>query len=72
MQKVNRSGDGTLAAIIATDDFNERTLAWDDGLEKKVADLTPQQIVEALRRNLDMSAVSIIKAGDFTKAAAAK
>ena len=72
MQKVNRSGDGTLAAIIATDDFNERTLSWDDGLERKVADLTPQQIVEALRRNLDMSAVSIIKAGDFTKAAAAK
>lgn len=71
-QKVTRSGDATLAAILAADDYNGRTLAWEDDLEKKVAALTPQQIQEALRRNLDMSAVLIVKAGDFQKAAAAK
>ena len=70
-QKVTRSGDGTLAAILATHEFDGRTMTWDDDLEKKVAALTPQQIQEALRRNLDMSAVSIVKAGDFKKAAAA-
>ena len=54
-----------------THEFDGRTMTWDDDLEKKVAVLTPQQIQEALRRNLDMSAVSIVKAGDFKKAAAA-
>jgi predicted Zn-dependent peptidase len=36
-----------------------------------VAALTPQQIQDALRRHVDTSAMSIVKAGDFAKAAAA-
>jgi hypothetical protein len=37
-----------------------------------VSALTPTQIVEALRRHLDVSAMSIVKAGDFKKASAPK
>jgi zinc protease len=50
-------------------DFDEFTMSWDADLEKKVAALTPQQIQEALRRNLDVATISIVKAGDFKKAA---
>jgi zinc protease len=71
-QQVSRSADGQIAATLATRDYDERTLAWDGDLEKKVAALTPQQIQDALRRNLDVSAMSIVKAGDFKKAATAK
>jgi zinc protease len=71
-QKVSRSSDAQIAATLATRDFDDRTLAWDEDLEKKVAALTPQQIQDALRRNLDVSAMSIVKAGDFKKAATAK
>ena len=69
---MNRSGDAPLAATLATRDFDERTMAYDADLEKKVAALTPQQIQDALQRNLDVSAITIVKAGDFKKAATAK
>ena len=47
-------------------------MAFAADLERKVAALTPQQIQDALRRNLDVSAMSIVKAGDFKKVADAK
>jgi zinc protease len=69
---VGRSNDSALAAQLAQLDFDEETMAFSADLEKKVAALTPQQIQDALRRHLDVSAMTIVKAGDFTKAAAAK
>jgi zinc protease len=69
-QNVNRSADNSLAAVLGARDFDELTMAWDADLEKKVSALTPQQIVGALRRQLDLSELSIVKAGDFKKAAA--
>ena len=71
-RNVGRSTDGSLAGALAGLDFDELTIAWVANLEKSVAALTPQQIVEALRRNLDVSALSIVKAGDFKKAAGAQ
>jgi zinc protease len=71
-QKVSRSADGSLAATLAAHDFDEVTMAFDADLENKVASLTPQQIQDALGRNLDVPAMSIVKAGDFKKAVAAQ
>jgi len=68
-RKVARSGDTPLAATLAAHDFDEVTMTFDANLESKVEALTPQQIQDALRRNLDVAAMSIIKAGDFKKAA---
>ena len=48
--------------------FYGRTMAWDADLQKKVQALSPQQIVEALRRHLDISAMTFVKGGDFKKA----
>jgi hypothetical protein len=43
-------------------------MAWDAALQRKVQALTPQQIVEALRRQIDLSKMTFMKGGDFKKA----
>jgi hypothetical protein len=48
-----------------------RTLQFDAELEKKVRQLTAEQLVSALRKHIDPAKISIVKAGDFAKAAAA-
>ena len=47
-----------------------RTLAWDAELDKKIAALTPEEIVAAMRRRIDPSKLTIVKAGDFAKSGA--
>ncbi|MGH9559585.1 MAG: M16 family metallopeptidase, partial [Bryobacteraceae bacterium] len=66
-QKVDRSEDGALARILAARDYDGRTMNWDADLEKKVGALTGGQIEDALRRDLDVASLSIVKAGDFKK-----
>jgi zinc protease len=71
-RKVARSADNALAGTLAAHDFDEVTMRFDADLENRVGALTPQQIQDALKRHLDMQALSIVKAGDFKKAAAAQ
>jgi zinc protease len=68
-QQVNRSQDAVLARTIAARLFANRTLAWDADFEKKIGALTPEQITAAMRRHIDPSKITIIKAGDFQKTA---
>jgi zinc protease len=70
-RQVSRGQDNELAARLANYRFLNRTLAWDADFEAKIRALTPEQIVAALRRHLDMANVTIIKAGDFTRTASA-
>jgi zinc protease len=69
--QVGRAQDQPLAGKLAGYLFLDRTLAWDADLEKKIAALTPEDIVTALRRHVDPSKITIIKAGDFDKASPA-
>jgi zinc protease len=71
-QQVNRSEDNSLVRTLTSRDYDGRTMVWDEELEKKVAALTPDDIGKAVRRNIDLAQVSIVKAGDFKKAAAGK
>jgi zinc protease len=71
-QQVGRAEDSSLVNILATRDLDGRKMAWDAELEKHVTALTPEDVVAAFRRNLDVAKVSIIKAGDFKKAAGTK
>lgn len=64
---LQRAEDRSLAGLLASRDYDGRTLAWDEALEKKVADLKPEDVASALRRNLDPAQISIVKAGDFAK-----
>ena len=64
-RQLNRAEDQALAGKLSNYLFLNRTLAWDADIEKKINALTPNQIVEAMRRWLDPSKLTIVKAGDF-------
>jgi zinc protease len=68
-RQVSRSQDGELVHAIADERFWDRTMTYDADLAAKVSALTPQDIVEALRKHIDIAKVSIFKAGDFAKVA---
>ncbi|HEX8472705.1 MAG TPA: pitrilysin family protein [Pyrinomonadaceae bacterium] len=68
-RQVGRAQDASLARTLTNYLFLDRTLNWDAEFEQKIAALTPQQIVEAMRRHIDPSKITIIKSGDFAKAA---
>ena len=70
-RQVSRAQDGALARVLAQDLFIDRTLAWDEAMEKKIAALTPEQVSDALRRRIDPSKLTVMKAGDFGKTAPA-
>jgi len=69
-RQVSRAQDAVLARALAQNLYLARTLAWDADLEKKVQALTGDRIVAALRRHIEPDKITIVKAGDFAKAAA--
>jgi len=71
-QQVNRSEDGSLVRALTNRDYDGRTMAWDEELEKKISALTPDGISQAVRQQIDVAQVLIVKAGDFKKVAAGK
>ncbi|MEI6668182.1 MAG: cyclic nucleotide-binding domain-containing protein [Acidobacteriota bacterium] len=71
-QQVTRANDSSLAFQLSDQLFAGRKLEWTAALEKKVTDLTTEQVNGALRKYIDPATLSIVKAGDFAKAAAAK
>lgn len=66
-RQVSRSQDNELAGRLLTYLFLDRTMQWDIDFEQKISALTPQQIVEAMRRYIDPSKLTVIEAGDFAK-----
>ncbi|MEP6569063.1 MAG: pitrilysin family protein [Acidobacteriota bacterium] len=66
-RQVSRAQDNELAARLNNYLFIGRTLAFDADLDAKLKALTPEQIVAAMRRYIDPTKITIIKAGDFAK-----
>jgi zinc protease len=71
LRKLGRTQDGALAARLAGNAYLGRRFSWDSDLDARIAALTPAQIQSALQRRLDPQKLSIVKAGDFTRVAAA-
>jgi zinc protease len=67
-QETSRTQDGALAGRLTANLFLDRSMGWQAELEAKVKALTPEQVVVALRKHLNPSKLSIVKAGDFAKA----
>jgi len=67
---VQRAQDGGLAGTLNNYLFINRTLAWDESYEKKVMDLTVEQVNAAVKKYLKLEMMNIVKAGDFAKAKA--
>lgn len=64
-QQVNRAQDLGLARKLSAYLFLGRTLNWDADFEQRIAALTPEQIVAAMRRHINPTKIVVIKAGDF-------
>jgi zinc protease len=69
-QQLNREQNAALAGSLVNNAHYGRTLAWTADLEKKVQALTSAQISAAMRKYIDLSALTVMKGGDFKKAAA--
>src|ERR1035437_710789 len=65
---MSRAEDGSLVATLASREYFDRTLKFDESLEDKVAALTPEQIGAAFRKHIDPATLIYVKAGDFKKA----
>jgi len=70
LRKLSRTQDGALVGRLAGNLYLGRRLAWDAELDARIAALTPEQVQNALKKYLDLSKLSIVKAGDFTRLAA--
>jgi zinc protease len=65
-RQMNRAQDMALSRDLEQKLYLDRDMQWDADLEQRLRTLTPDQIVEAMRRHIDPSALTVVKAGDFT------
>jgi zinc protease len=66
----NRGTDAIIANTHLTFLFIDKTFAFDEELDRKVAALTPAEINSAMKKFITPDKISIFKAGDFAKAKA--
>ncbi|NNE65592.1 MAG: insulinase family protein [Pyrinomonadaceae bacterium] len=69
--KRQRASDATIAARLRNYLDLDRKFAWDADYEKKLESVTVDQVNAAIKRYLTQEKISIFKAGDFAKSAAA-
>ena len=67
-QQVSRTNDGVLTAMFTENLFVDRTMDYYSELEKRITSLTPEQVLEGLRKYIDPKKLVIVDAGDFAKA----
>ena len=65
---MGRSQDAGLARTLATQARYGWTMKRTEDHEKDIAALTPAQVNAAAKKYIDVSALTIYKAGDFKKA----
>jgi zinc protease len=65
--KQNRGSDAGLAGILQSELHVGRSIAYYGELEKKIADLTVEQVNSAFRHHIDPKKLVIVRAGDFKK-----
>jgi zinc protease len=68
-QATARAQDRELSMRLNANLFYGRTMAYQADLEKKVQDLSNDQILAALHKHLDPTKLNIVRAGDFAKGA---
>ncbi len=65
--QVSRAQDNRLAGTLQNQAYLGRTFAWDKKMEEKIMALSVADINAAMKKNLDLSKMIFIKAGDFAK-----
>jgi len=66
-QNVNRAQDGSLAGKLANNLFLNRTMKWNEDLEKKIAALSADRINTTIKKWLKPEKITIVQAGDFNR-----
>ena len=64
-RRLGRAQDGNLAGGLSQNLYFGRTFSFDAALEERVRSLTVDEVNQAIRDRLDLSKLSIVKAGDF-------
>jgi len=67
-RQVSRAQDPELARRLSGYLFLHRTMEYDAKLDARIAALTPADILAALKRHLDPSKMTYVRAGDFANA----
>lgn len=67
-RQVGRAQDGELARRLAGYLFIDRTMQFDADVDKKLQALTPAEILAAMKRHIDPSKMTYVRAGDFANA----
>jgi len=68
--KVSRSTDRSIASLLANGLFTDRDMSYYSNIEKRVSELTADQVNAAFRKYVDPKKLSIVHAGDFKAAPA--
>jgi len=64
-RRIARTRDPTLASRLSWYLDLDRSFEWDIAFEARIAALTPQEVLAALRRYIDPAKLSLVLAGDF-------
>jgi zinc protease len=64
---VSRGQDRELAGTLGGRAYEDRTLAWDADLERRVGELTPEAIHGAMRKHIALEKMTVVMAGDFAR-----
>jgi zinc protease len=64
-RRIARTRDATLTRRLAWYLHLGRSFEWDIAFEARIAALTPDEVLAALRRHLDPLRLSMVAAGDF-------
>jgi zinc protease len=64
-KQLGRAQDGNLAGGLSQNLYFDRSFNFDARLEEQVRNLTLEEVNQAVRDRLDLSKLTIVKAGDF-------
>ena len=67
-RQLGRAQDSALAGALSSGLYFDRTTMFDEEMEGRVRRLTVDDVNEAIRARLDLSKMTIVKAGDFKRA----
>jgi zinc protease len=66
-QNVSRAQDRSLATKLSSNLFLNRTMKWDENNEKKISNMTVEQVNSAVKKWITPSKITYVQAGDFDR-----
>ncbi|GAC1648207.1 MAG: pitrilysin family protein [Gemmatimonadaceae bacterium] len=66
-RQLARSQDASLATQLSAAAYLNRTLAFDAAIDRRIAEVTAEQVTTALRKYVDLKSLLVVRAGDFKR-----